>query len=202
MRIMNSWAIVLLCAMVLSSTSLANMVTLNPRTGNTDVANGILTLDALTSGTSYTYGNVAGAGFDIKVTASKKMVNTTGDLNYTNLNSSLSFEFFAAGTGNPVAVSGFDMSWLDVDKEYQTVHTIGPFSIVDAAGVAQLLDTSDISVFTLGSALSAVDLAQKWPLNSSLKSCQPPVDLAGIPCERHMAEKYIDWAPQSPRWFI
>jgi len=131
-------------------------VTLNPQTGNTDVANGVLTLDELQSATSHTYVDVAGGGLDIKVSTSDPMDNSTGGFNYTRRNTSISFEFFATGTSNPVPVSGLVMSWLDLDIAYGG--TAGPFSVVKADGTTLILDTSDASVFTLGSALSAVDL--------------------------------------------
>ena len=138
-------------------TSLASptQITFNTQGVATDVANGILSLDELVvpqgTNASHTYVNVGGDGFDVKVTAS--MVYSTGDLNYTWPNTSFGLEFFATGTGNPVAVSGLSMSWLDLD----TNATAGPFTIVDAAGVSNILDTS-ASYFTLGSSISTTDM--------------------------------------------
>jgi hypothetical protein len=133
------------------------MVTLNPQTGNTDVANGILTLDELLSNTSHTYVNVGGGGFDIKVTASQTMDHSTGGFNYTKRYTGLSFEFFSTGTSNPVPIAGFTTAWLDLDKQYGG--TCGPFTIVDAGGTTHTLDTSDTSIFTLGSSLTPIDLS-------------------------------------------
>ncbi len=148
--------VVALCAFISLPATADIAVTLNPRTGNTDVANGILTLDELLTATSHTYTNVGGGGFDIKVTASQPMDHSTGELNYTKRHTSLSFEFLATGTSNPVSVSGFTVSWLDLDIAY--AGTAGPFAIVDTLGTTHILNTSDTSIFTLGSALSAVDL--------------------------------------------
>jgi len=129
-------------------------VTLNPQTGNTDVANGVLTLDELLSATSHTYVNVASGGLDIRVSSAHTMDHSTGELNYTYPNNGLSFEFLATGTSNPVPVSGFAVNWLDLDSG----RTAGPFEIVDALGVTHVLDTSDSSYFALGTSISAVDL--------------------------------------------
>ncbi len=146
--------ITVMCAFM-SVPALADlMVTLNPQTGSTNVANGILTLDELLTTTSHTYVDVAGGGLDIKVSSGHTMVNSTGDLNYTFPDNGLSFEFFATGTSNPVPVSGFAINWLDLDVS----ETAGPFEIVDALGVTHVLDTSDNSYFTLGTSISTVDL--------------------------------------------
>lgn len=131
----------------------ATTIVWNTQGYSTDVANGFLSLDELRSSTSYSYINVGGGNFDIKVTASTFMVYSTGDLNYTAPNSSLTFEFFATGTTNPVAVTGFFINWLDLDNG----KTAGPFRIVDVNGVSSILNSSS-SYFTLGSSISTVDL--------------------------------------------
>jgi hypothetical protein len=145
-----------ICVLLSVPVSADISVTLNPQTGGTDVANGVLTLDELQSATSHTYVNVGGGGLDIKVTTSDIMDNSTGGFNYTRRHTSIAFEFFATGTTNPVPVSGFITSWLDLDKNYGGL--VGPFSVINAIGDTVILNTSDGAVFTLGSALTAVDL--------------------------------------------
>ena len=131
----------------------ATTIVWNTQGYSTDVANGFLSLDELRSSTTHTYINVGGGNFDIKVTTSAFMEHSTGDLNYTAPNSSLKFEFFATGTTNPVAVTGFFINWLDLDNN----KTAGPFRIVDVNGISSILNTSS-SYFTLGSSISTVDL--------------------------------------------
>ena len=145
--------LVLLGAIFTSSLVTATTIVWNTQGYSTNVAAGFLSFDELRSNTTHTYVNVGGGNFDLKVTSSALMVYSTGDLNYTAPNSSLQFEFFATGTSNPVAVSGFFINWLDLDKD----RTAGPFRIVDVNGVSSILNTSS-SYFTLGSSISTVDL--------------------------------------------
>ena len=131
----------------------ACMITWNTQGVSTDVANGILSLDELTTSTSHTYVNVCGDGYDIRVSGSALMVASTGDLNYTAPNSSINFEFFQTGTTNPVVLDGFAIDWLDLDS----TETMGVFTAVDAAGTAITLDTSS-SYFILGASVGTTDL--------------------------------------------
>ncbi len=200
MRIAKSWGYVLLGTMFLCGASLADIaVTLNPQTGSTDVANGILTLDELLTATSHTYVDVGGGGFDLKVTASQPMDHSTGDFNYTKRYTSLAFEFFSTGTTNPVPVSGLLVSWLDLDSGYGG--KAGPFVIVDAHGVTQVLDTSDTSVFTLGSALSPVNLGVGNAFTDGILSSSSGnwydakirFDLASVPVSSLTLVNTTDW---------
>ncbi len=154
-------SMVAVCGFLAAPVSAGISVTLNPTTGNTDVAAGILTLDELqtpdnwaATPISYTYANVGGGGFDIKVSSTAGLVNSTGNLNYTKPNYGIAFEFFTTGTTSPVAVSGFALDWRDLDSG----NTAGPFQIVDAWGNTQILATNNSSYFTLGSAISTTDL--------------------------------------------
>lgn len=175
------------------------MVTLNPQTGDTDVANGILTLDELQTATSHTYENVAGGGLDIKVSASDVMDNSTGGFNYTRRYTSLSFEFFVAGTLNPVPVSGLVMNWMDLDLQYGGL--AGPFSIVDISGTAQVLNTSDPTIFTLGSDLTAMKLGDDSAFPDGIQSSgngnwddsRIGFDLATKPISALSLENTTDW---------
>jgi hypothetical protein len=75
-------------------------VTLNPQTESTDVSNGVLTLDEISSDPqqpvlSHTYVDVGGGGLDIKVTGAMKP--STGGLDYTWPDTRLHFRVFCYG---------------------------------------------------------------------------------------------------------
>ncbi len=191
--------IVVIACLIAVAASADLMVTLNPQSGDTDVANGILTLDELQTATSHTYEDVAGGGLDIKVSASDFMDNSTGGFNYTRRYTSLSFEFFATGTSNPAPVSGLVMSWLDLDLQYGG--QAGPFSVVDVSGAAQILNTSDSTVFTLGSDLTAIELSEDSGFPDGIQSSgsgnwddsRIGFDLATIPISALSLENTTDW---------
>lgn len=138
--------------LITTSIATATSITWNTQGVNTDVANGILSLDEMLSRTSYTYTNVGNAGFDIKISTSAPMAHSTGDLNYTTPGSSIAFEFFMTGTTAPLALSGFAIDWLDLDTGEQ----MGPFTIVDGSGNTTILDTSS-SYFVPSSSVYPID---------------------------------------------
>jgi hypothetical protein len=143
-----------LCA--IATPAMAAMITLNPQAGATDVANGIITLDELQGATTFTYVNVGGGGFDLKVSSNQVMVNSAGGFNYTQPGSSLLFEFFETGTTTPKILWGFDVDWLDLDVVPEP-GTAGPFEIVNGGG-SQILDTSNALQFALGASTSTTDV--------------------------------------------
>ncbi|MBU4273469.1 MAG: hypothetical protein KKE86_08330 [Planctomycetes bacterium] len=192
--------------LLLANTCNAAIITWNTRGVATNVAGGILSFDELLTSTSYTYVDVAGAGFDLRVSSSHTMVLSTGDLNYVYPNSSLLFEFFATGTTTKVDVAGFAVDWRDLDGN----NTAGTFTIEDRLGYTTILNTSS-SIFSLGASLVTVDLNTGNGINpDGIKSTASGdwnnldlafiSDLSSIPLHSFSLDNTTDWiAPTSLR---
>jgi len=148
---------VAVCVIVLLAANAANAaIVWNTQGTSTNVALGILSFDELLTSTSHTYVNVAGAGFDLRVSSSSVMDLSTGDLNYVKPHQSMLFEFFATGTTNKIDVLGFAVDWRDLDQE-NSGGIAGTFTIQDRLGNTTVLDTST-PVFALGGSLATWDV--------------------------------------------
>lgn len=147
--VFNSFILTLL---IIPASVNATIITWNTQGNATDVANGFLSLDELTTASSFTYVDVGNVGFDIKVSVSTTMVLSAGDLNYTRPGDSIMFEFFQTNSLTPHAVTGFASDWLDLDSG----ESMGPFTVTDASGTERVLDTSSPH-FILGSSIRTTD---------------------------------------------
>ncbi len=200
-------------AMLVALPAEASIVTLNTQGSGvvTNVAAGVLSFDELVTSTSHTYVNVAGAGFDLRVSSSSTMDYSTGDLNYVKPGQSLLFEFFATGTAQTtkIDVLGFAIDWRDLDVEYGG-GIAGTFTIKDRLGSTTVLDTSS-SIFTRGTSLTTWDAVADNGVNpDAIKSSGSGnwdnlntafiSNLASIPLHSFSLDYTSDWiAPTSLR---